>query len=93
MRNWRSSGNASSLGRVSATSSSVEWTPNFAMRLCRWERTVFAREPQPHRDLFAPGTLEQMEQDIPFARRESREQLIAAAAVVLIIDQQAQHLA
>ena len=51
------------------------------------------REPQLHRDLFAPGTLEQIEQDIPFARRESREQLIAAAAVVLIIDQQTQHLA
>jgi hypothetical protein len=51
------------------------------------------REPQPHRDLFAPGTLKQIEQNIPFARRESREQLIAAAAVVLIIDQQAQHLA
>jgi hypothetical protein len=34
-----------------------------------------------------------MEQDFPLARRESREQLIAAAAVVLIIDQQVQHLA
>jgi hypothetical protein len=51
------------------------------------------REPQPHRDLFAPGTLKQVEQDIPFAPRESREQLIAAAPVVLIIDQQTQHLA
>ena len=51
------------------------------------------REPQPHRNLFAPGTLKQIEQDIPFARCESREQLIAAAAVVLIINQQTQHLA
>jgi hypothetical protein len=31
----RISGNASSLGRASATTSSVEWTPNFDMRFCR----------------------------------------------------------
>src|ERR1700733_12648112 len=38
----RISGRPSSLGRASATTSSVEWTPNFDMRLCRWVRTVFA---------------------------------------------------
>src|SRR5690349_23965757 len=32
-----------------------------------------------------------MEQDVPLARCESCEQLIAATAVVLILDQQAQH--
>ena len=79
VRNWRFSGNASSLGRVSATSSSVEWTPNFAVRLCRWERTVLIESCSRYRDLFTPGALEQVEQDIPLAWRESRQQLIAAA--------------
>ena len=42
-------------------------------------------------DLFPPGTLDQVEQYFPLARRESREQLIIALAILLIFDQQAQH--
>ena len=82
-----------SLGRASATTSSVEWTPNFDMRLCRWVRTVFADNCSCSRDLFPAGSLDQEEQDISLTRREGREQVIAVAALVLILDEQVQHRA
>ena len=48
---------------------------------------------QPLCDLLPPSPLDQVEQDLPLARCESREELIAAIAVLLVLDQQAQHLA
>ena len=93
VRNWGFSGNASSLDRVTATSSIVEWTPNFTMRLCRWERTVLTESCSRAATSLHPAPSSRWNKHISLAWRESRQQLIATAAVVLIIDQQPQYLA
>ena len=46
---------------------------------------------QPARDLFPADALDQEQQDVPLTRRESREQVVAVAAVMLILDEQVQH--
>ena len=43
------------------------------------------------RDLFTAGPLNKMEQHVPLARGEGREQLVAVAAVILLLDQQAEN--
>jgi hypothetical protein len=48
---------------------------------------------EPLRDLLPAGPLHQQEQDVPLTPRERSEQVIAIAAVVLILDEQAQHCA
>jgi hypothetical protein len=51
------------------------------------------RELKLGRDLFTAGPFKQVGQDISLAWREIRQKLVAAAAIVLIVDQEAQHLA
>jgi hypothetical protein len=46
---------------------------------------------QPLRDLLSAYSLGQEQQDIPLTRGERREQVIAFATVVLILNEQVQH--
>ena len=45
---------------------------------------------QPLRDLFPVGAVDEVDLDLPLARRERREQVITVAATVQALDEQAQ---